>query len=91
MPKHHDLKLFDDNYQPIADGRKRSDIRFNDRNYQVDDTITYSSGYPDIAGFYCDGRTIDVIITHVDDGFWSPDENYVNLSIKLIDDSEVVK
>ena len=91
MPKHHDLKLFDEHYQPIAEDRKRSDIRFNDRNYQVDDTITYHSGHNTLAGFYYDGRMVNVVITHIDKVFWLSDDGYVNISIKLIDASEVVK
>ena len=90
MPKHHDLKLFYEHYQPIVDGRKLADIRFNDRDYQVDDTITYYSGHPDIVEYYFDGRVVDVVITHIDSVFGLLD-GYVNLSIKLIDGSEVVK
>jgi hypothetical protein len=90
MPKHHDLKLFDESYQPIVEGRKRADIRLNDRDYQVDDTITYYAGYNTLTGFYYDGRIVDVVITDVEKSFWLPDI-HVNLSIKLIDDSEVVE
>jgi hypothetical protein len=90
MPKHHDLKLFDDNYQPIVEGRKRADIRLNDRDYQVDDTITYYSGHNTLTGFYYDGRIVDVVITHIDSVFGLLD-GYVNLSFMIIEDSEVAE
>ena len=90
MPKHHDLKLFEKYYQPIVEGRKLADIRFNDRDYQVDDTITYYSGYPTLTGHYYDGRVVDVVITHIDSVFGLLD-GYVNLSFMIIDESEVVK
>lgn len=90
MPKHHDLKLFDESYQPIIEGRKLAEIRFNDRDYQVDDTITYHSGHQTLNGYHYDGRTVDVVITHID-RFFGLRGGYINLSIKLIDDSELEK
>jgi hypothetical protein len=90
MPKHHNLRLFYQYYNPILERMKLSDIRLNDRDYHVGDTINYHSGYPTLTGYYYDGRIMRVVVTHIDSGFGLL-EGYVNLSIKLIDGSEVVK
>ena len=40
--KHHSLKLFTKYFQHVVDGNKRSELRHNDRDYQVGDIITLS-------------------------------------------------
>jgi hypothetical protein len=89
MPKHHDLKLFEKYYQPVVDSRKCSEVRYNDRNYHIGDTITLHEGKPGLNGFEYTGRTISALISYIDD--FGLNTGYVNLSIKLIDASEVVK
>lgn len=72
MPKHHYLKLFERYYKAVVRGEKLSEVRYNDRNYNVGDTITLLEGKPGLDGFGLDA-------------------GYVNLSIKVIDESEVVE
>lgn len=72
MPKHHYLKLFERYYKAVVRGEKLSEVRYNDRNYNVGDTITLIEGKPGLDGFGLNA-------------------GYVNLSIKVIDESEVVE
>lgn len=72
MPKHHNLKLFERYYKAVVRGEKLSEVRYNDRNYNVGDTITLLEGKPGLDGFGLNA-------------------GYVNLSIKVIDESEVVE
>ncbi len=76
---HHDLKLFTRSFDPIADGRKRSEVRYNDRNYQVGDTVTSHDGQPGLNGFEYTGRTVSWRISYIDD--FGLNAGYVNLSI----------
>ena len=72
MPKHNYLKLFERYYKAVVRGEKLSEVRYNDRNYNVGDTITLLEGKPGLDGFGLNA-------------------GYVNLSIKVIDESEVVE
>lgn len=77
---HHDLKLFTKYFQPVADGKKRSEVRFNDRNFQIDDTVTLHEGQQSINGFEYTGRTVSARISYIDD--FGLDQGYVNLSLR---------
>lgn len=76
---HHDLKLFTKYFQPVVDGKKRSEVRINDRNYQVGDTVTLHDGQPGLEGFEYTGRTISARISYISDFGLNP--GYVNLSL----------
>ena len=76
---HHDLKLFTKYFQSVVDGKKRSEVRYNDRNYQVGDTITLHEGQPGLSGFEYTGRTESCRISFIDD--FGLNAGYVNLSI----------
>lgn len=76
---HHDLKLFTKYFQPVVDCKKRSECRYNDRNFQVGDSITLHEGQPGVDGFEYTGRSISVNISYIDDFGCQP--GYVNLSL----------
>ena len=76
---HHDLKLFTKYFQSVVDGRKRSEVRYNDRNYHIGDTITLHEGQPGLHGFEYTGRTVSARISFIDD--FGLNAGYVNLSI----------
>lgn len=76
---HHDLKLFTKYFQSVVDGKKRSEVRYNDRNYQVGDTITFYEGCPSLVGYDYTGRTVSARISYIDD--FGLNVGYVNLSI----------
>ena len=76
---HHNLKLFTKYFQPVLDGRKKSEMRFNDRNYQVGDVITLHEGEPSLDGFQYTGRKVSACISYIDD--YGCQYGYVNLSL----------
>jgi len=76
---HHDLKLVSKYYQHVVDGKKRSEVRLNDRNYQIGDTITLHEGWPGLNGFEYTGRTVSARISYIDD--FGCQHGYVNLSL----------
>lgn len=76
---HHNLKLFVKYFQPVVDGKKRSEVRLNDRNYQIGDTVTLHEGQQELDGFQYTGRTVSARISYIDD--FGLDFGYVNLSL----------
>ena len=76
---HHNLKLFNRYFQPIVDGNKRSEIRLNDRQYQIGDTVTMQEGFPSLDGFAYTGREVSAKISYIDD--FGCQHGYVNLSL----------
>lgn len=80
--KHHNLKLFTKYFQHVIDGNKRSELRYNDRDYQVGDIVTLHEGQPALNadGFEYTGRKISGRISHIDD--YGCQAGYVNLSLR---------
>lgn len=78
--KKHDLKLFTKYFQPVVDGKKRSEIRLNDRDFQVGDTLTLHEGQPGLNGFEYTGRTVSARISYMDD--YGCDHGHVSLSLR---------
>jgi len=76
---HHDLKLAAKYFAPIIVGIKRSEVRQNDRNYKIGDTITLHEGWPGLDGFEYTGRTVSARISYID-GFGCQ-QGYVSLSL----------
>lgn len=76
---HHNLKSFGSIFQSVVDKKKCSEVRFNDRGYQIGDTITLHEGQPGLNGFEYTGRTVSARISFIDD--FGLNAGYVNLSI----------
>lgn len=76
---HHNLKLFDEYYQDVIDGKKLAENRFNDRNYQVGDTITLHEGCSVNGEFIYSGRKVSAVISHINS--YGMQEGYVSLSL----------
>lgn len=79
---HHDLKIFDGSFQPLKAGIKTADVRFNDRNYQVGDSVTLRAGWPDLSaegGFHFTGEEMSARITFITD--YGCAQGYVCLSL----------
>lgn len=79
---HHDLKIFTKYYLPILQRKKKSEVRFNDRNYQIGDTVTFREGVPDATeegGFKYTGQEVSAVITFIDDH--GCQHGYVSLSL----------
>lgn len=76
---HHNLKLFSKYFNPIFEGNKKSECRFNDRDYQVGDDVTFHEGEPSLDGFSYTGRKVSARISYIDD--FGCQFGYVNLSL----------
>jgi len=77
--KHHNLKLFTKYFQHVVDGKKRSEIRFNDRQYEIGDVVTLHERQPGLDGFEYTGRSVSARISYIDD--FGCQHGYVNLSL----------
>jgi len=80
----HDLKIYPEYFEEVIKGNKTFECRFNDRNFQVGDTVIlneWDNGYS--------GREAKVIITYIlDDKFTGISKGYVVFSLKLADSEE---
>lgn len=78
----HELKIFTEFFAAVACGVKRAELRKNDRNYQVGDTL-HLCEFNQVTGLRT-GEYINVTVTHIADvGAWLP--GYVLLSVELVD------
>lgn len=76
----HTLKIRDEYFDPVIQELKTAELRVNDRNYRVGDTIEFHE--VDLRGEKT-GFTAHATIKHIADvSFLIP--NYVLLSIELI-------
>ncbi len=78
---HHNLKCVPKQFQPVWDKRMKAIVRWDDRNYQVGDTVTLQEGWPDINkdNFDYTNREVSARISHLDD--FGCQHGYVNLSL----------
>ena len=74
----HELKILPQHFIPVLDGHKTAELRKNDRNYQVGDTLLLMEWNGEYTGDACER-----VITHIADvGEWLP--GYMLLSIERI-------
>lgn len=59
----HDLKIWPQFFGDVADGRKRAELRKNDRDYRVGDVLNLRE-YDPVAEQYT-GRGVTAVVTHV--------------------------
>lgn len=62
----HDLKTWPRAFQLVADGRKRFEIRKNDRNFQVGDALVLREWDPDMQEYT--GRSVNCIVSCIIQG-----------------------
>lgn len=75
----HELKIWPEHYEAVECGRKKAELRVNDRDYKIGDSILLKEFEPNVG---YTGKELDVLITHVCDvGNWLP--GYVMISIKF--------
>ena len=79
---HHDVDCFTKNFTAIDDGRKKSDIRYDDRGYQIGDTITHNDGAYENGRFVRTGASVTSRISYIDDFGCQP--GYLNLSLSNV-------
>lgn len=63
---HHDIKSHPKHFQPSLEDKKQFEIRRNDRDYKVGDTVTMHEYHYDHGDNYT-GRKISGRIIYVDD------------------------
>lgn len=76
----HKLKIQSEHYINVINGTKTAEIRYNDRNYQVDDILNLNE--IDEHGVFT-GKNCAVIVTHVLDDNQYLQTGYVMLSFHL--------
>lgn len=76
---HHNLKCASKQYVPVANGSMTSIVRYNDRNYQIGDSVTLNEGDHSINGFEYTGGSISALVSYIDD--FGCQHGYVNLSL----------
>lgn len=76
----HELKIATEYFEKVVSKEKLFEIRYNDRNFQVGDTLKLQE-YQD--GTYT-GRIIYVKVTYILQGFEGLQPNYVVLSVQLL-------
>ena len=76
----HKLKIKSEHYINVINGTKTAEIRYNDRNYQVDDILILNE--IDENGVFT-GKNCAVIVTHVLDDNQYLQTGYVMLSFHL--------
>ena len=85
MSKTHELKIYPKYFEAILDGKKTFEIRKNDRDFQVGDSIVLKEW----DNIKYSGREIQAIIKYMlDDTFIGLEEGYVAFSfgiLKIID------
>ncbi len=75
----HNLKLISQHFDPVLAGKKTSEIRFNDRNYQVGDIVTLNEGDLDSGEFRYTGRKVSARIGYISN--YAVNDGFVCLSL----------
>lgn len=76
----HKLKIEPVYLDNLLDGRKKVEIRYNDRDYQVGDVLEFT----DYRGCGLNHPTYSFRVTHIHSGLGMAD-NYVALSVERVE------
>nr|WP_305961298.1 MULTISPECIES: DUF3850 domain-containing protein [unclassified Pantoea] len=75
------MKIWPEHYQDVISGMKRAELRKNDRDYSVGDSLMLKEYQPKNGNFT--GSEVHVVVTHITDvSDWLP--GYVMLSVGLL-------
>lgn len=77
----HILKILPKHFNDVISGKKKAEIRYNDRNYRVGDIFSLKEWYGDYSG-----KFINVRITHILDDEKYLQRGYVMLSFEILED-----
>ncbi len=81
MSKTHELKCWPDPFDAMWRGVKPFEIRVNDRDFQVGDTLHLKEWVPDRAEYT--GRFIYTKVTYMTQGDWGLPENVCVLGTQI--------
>ncbi|BAU28203.1 uncharacterized protein DUF3850 [Aneurinibacillus soli] len=76
-PRIHELKTEPQYFQAVLDGHKRFEIRKNDRDFKVGDTLVLKEYNADVHAFT--GRKVEVTVTYMTD--YAQQQGYLVLGI----------
>lgn len=77
--KHHDLKCIPAHFEALTLGRKNFEVRINDRDFQVGDSVTLHEYFPDTAAY--SGAVLSGIIGYLTN--YGQKDGYVVFSLVL--------
>ena len=78
----HSLKILPEHFNAVFSGNKKSEIRYNDRNYRVGDILSLREWDGDCGDY--SGKQVEVRVTHILDDERYLQNGYVMLSFELI-------
>ncbi len=78
-PVAHNLKTHATHFKGVWDGKKRAEVRFDDHNFQVGDTLVLE----ETTACYYTGRKLTVRVTHILRGFVGLQHGYCMLSVAM--------
>lgn len=82
-PQEHDLKTWPEYFDEVIAGRKTFEVRVNDRDYRVGDTLLLREYAPEISRY--SGRVTRQIVTYTMSGRFGIDPKYVIMGLRVID------
>lgn len=78
----HSLKILPEHFNEVVSGNKKSEIRYNDRNYRVGDILSLREWDGDCGDY--SGKQVEVRVTHILDDERYLQNGYVMLSFELV-------
>lgn len=79
----HKLKTWPDYYHEVISGKKPFEVRYNDRNFQVGDTLSLLEWSPEFEDYT--GKQCDFEVTYIlEGGAFGIEEGYVVMAIKEV-------
>jgi len=79
----HELKTWTEHYQNVVRGLKPWEIRLNDRNYQIGDTLVLKEYFPNLEKYSGEETKVEVIhILH--GGNFGIEKGYCIMTIKKL-------
>lgn len=87
MVKIHNIKCWKEFFSDIKTGKKSFELRINDRNYEVGDTL-HLREYDSITGLYT-GKDCFRDIAYILGGHEGIKEGYIIMAIKHCDDAKL--
>lgn len=84
----HKLKIEPEYFRQVISGKKTFEIRFNDRNYAVGDSLSLCEYFPVTGRF--SGNSAFVAVTSICDDIRFVKPGYVVMSIKVLSKAVIV-